>query len=307
MYAKQQNAKPFLKWAGGKTQLLNDLEEQLPHKIKDTKIIINYVEPFIGGGAFFFYLMNNYIIEKALISDVNKEIIIGYITIKKNHKELIKHLEKIQKEYLAKSTDDRKEYYFKIRTDYNKMIPTFNYQNYDDSWIIRASQLIFLNKTCFNGLFRQNKKGEFNVPSGKYKNPKICDVVNIIAVNKALQNTEIKICDFAETQKFVKAETLVYLDPPYRPLSSSSSFTSYSKEGFNDDDQIRLSKYYKELDKIGADLILSNSDPKNHNSNDNFFDNLYSKFSIQRVKATRMINSNAQKRGQINEIIIANY
>ena len=175
---------------------------------------------------------------------------------------------------MAKSTDDRKEYYFKIRADYNKMIPIFNYKNYDESWITRASQLIFLNKTCFNGLFRQNKKGEFNVPSGKYKNPKICDEVNIIAVNKALKKTEIKICDFAETQRFVNTETLVYLDPPYRPLSNSSSFTSYSKEGFNDDDQIRLSKYYKELDIIGADLILSNSDPKNHNPNDNFFDNI---------------------------------
>ncbi len=300
-------AKPFLKWAGGKTQLLNDLEKQLPLKIKDTKIIKNYVEPFIGGGAFFFYLINNYKIEKALISDVNKEIIVGYITIKKNHKELIKNLKKIQEEYLAKSTDDRREYYFKIRADYNKIIPNFNYKNYDKSWITRASQLIFLNKTCFNGLFRQNKKGEFNVPSGKYIKPKICDEVNIIAVNKALKKTEIKICDFAETQRFVNAETLVYLDPPYRPLSNSSSFTSYSKEGFNDDDQIRLSKYYKELDIIGADLILSNSDPKNHNPNDNFFDNLYNNFSIQRVKATRTINSNAQKRGQINEIIIANY
>ena len=306
-FNKKNNARPFLKWAGGKNQLLKDLEKQLPEKIKKTKRIKHYVEPFIGGGAFFFYLKNYYEVENAFISDINKEIIIGYITIKKNHKELIKHLEKIQKEYLAKSTDDRKEYYFKIRTDYNKMIPTFNYQNYDDSWIIRASQLIFLNKTCFNGLFRQNKKGEFNVPSGKYKNPKICDEVNIIAVNKALQNTEIKICDFAETQKNVTAETLVYLDPPYRPLNNSSSFTSYSKEGFDDNDQIRLSKYYKDLDEIGADLILSNSDPKNQNPNDDFFDNLYNKFNIQRVRATRMINSNAQKRGQINEIIIANY
>ena len=300
------NAKPFLKWAGGKTQLLNDLEKQLPIRIKDTKIIKNYIEPFIGGGAFFFYLMNNYKIEKSLISDVNKEIIVGYLTIKNNHIELIENLRKIQSNYLAKTENERKEYYYQIRNEYNKNILTFNYQEYNSSWIVRASQLIFLNKTCFNGLFRQNKKGEFNVPSGKYKNPKICDDINIIAVNKALENTEIKICDFAETQRFVDAETLVYLDPPYRPLSNSSSFTSYSKEGFNDDDQIRLSKYYKELDKIGADLILSNSDPKNHNPNDNFFDNLYNKFSIQRVRATRMINSNAQKRGQINEIIIAN-
>ena len=282
---KYNTAKPFLKWAGGKTQLLKDLEKQLPLQIKETREIKNYVEPFIGGGAFFFYLTNNYNIEKALISDVNKEIIVGYITIKKNHKELISELQRIQNEYLMKSIKERNEYYLKIRTKYNQNISSFKYNNYDISWVIRASQLIFLNKTCFNGLFRQNRKGEFNVPSGKYQNPKICDETNIIAVSKALQNTEILICDFADTQKYVDSETLVYLDPPYRPLNNSSSFTSYSKEGFNDKDQIRLSKYYKELDEIGADLILSNSDPKNQNPNDDFFDNLYNKFSIQRVKA----------------------
>ncbi|NQV17012.1 MAG: Dam family site-specific DNA-(adenine-N6)-methyltransferase [Armatimonadetes bacterium] len=279
-------AKPFLKWAGGKTQLLKDLEKQLPLQIKETREINNYVEPFIGGGAFFFYLKNNYNIDRALISDVNKEIIIGYLTIKNNHKELIDELQRIQDEYLMKSTEERKKYYYNIRTEYNQNIPSFNYKDYDASWIIRASQLIFLNKTCFNGLFRQNRKGEFNVPSGKYKNPKICDETNIVAVNKALQNTEIMICDFAETQKFVNAETLVYLDPPYRPLNNSSSFTSYSKEGFDDEDQIRLSKYYEELDEIGADLILSNSDPKNQNPNYNFFDNLYNKFNIQRIRAS---------------------
>ncbi|MEA2104601.1 MAG: Dam family site-specific DNA-(adenine-N6)-methyltransferase [Candidatus Cloacimonadota bacterium] len=304
---KRNNARPFLKWAGGKTQLLENLEKQLPIEIKKTKKIKYYVEPFIGGGAFFFYLKNNYEIENAFISDINKEIIVGYQTIQKKPNKLVDALWKMQKEYLAKSTKDRENYFYKIRKKYNQNITTFNYKNYNNSWITRTCQLIFLNKTCFNGLFRQNRKGEFNVPSGKYKNPKICDEVNLIAVNRTLQNTEIKICDFAETQKFVDKNTLVYLDPPYRPLNNSSSFTSYSKDGFDDDDQIRLSKYYKQLDEIGADLILSNSDPKNHNPNDNFFDNLYNKFSIQRVKATRMINSNAQKRGQINEIIIANY
>lgn len=300
-------SKPFLKWAGGKTQLLKDLEKQLPKQIKETRKIKKYVEPFIGGGAFFFYLKNNYNIEEAIISDVNKEIMVGYLAIKNNHKELINELQKRQDEYLRKSTEERKEYYYKVRTEYNQNISSFNYNEYSVSWIKRASQLIFLNKTCFNGLFRQNRKGEFNVPAGKYKNPKICDETNIVSVNKALQNTKILICDFAETQKYVNEETLVYLDPPYRPLNNSSSFTSYSKEGFDDNDQIRLSKYYKELDEIGADLILSNSDPKNQNPNDDFFDNLYNKFKIQRVKATRMINSNANKRGQINEIIIANY
>jgi DNA adenine methylase len=299
-------AKPFLKWAGGKTQLLKYLENQLPLTTKKTKSIENYVEPFIGGGAFFFYLKKNYSIKKALISDINKEIIIGYKVIQKMPKELINVLYKMQDDYIQKSVDCRKEYFLKIRKEYNINRLNFDYHNFNFDWIKRASQLIFLNKTCFNGLFRLNRKGEFNVPSGKYKNPKICDETNILAVNEALQNTEILICDFVETQKYVTDKTLVYLDPPYRPLNSSSNFTSYSKEGFNNEDQIKLSKFYKELDKIGADLILSNSDPKNENIDDDFFDKLYNEFKISRIEAKRMINCNAKKRGSIKELIITN-
>ena len=300
-------SKPFLKWAGGKTQLLKELEKQLPKQKKETKKIKNYVEPFIGGGAFFFYLKNYYEIKNALISDINKEIIIGYIAIQKNHKELINELQKIQDEYLIKSAKYREKYYYNMRAEYNRNIPLFDYTNYNENWNMRASQLIFLNKTCFNGLFRLNKKGEFNVPSGKYKNPKICDETNILAVNKALQDTEILICDFEKTKKYINNETLVYLDPPYRPLNNSSSFTSYSKEGFSDKDQIRLSEFYKELDKIGAELILSNSDPKNQNQNDDFFTKLYRQFNISKIEAKRMINCNAKKRGYVNELIISNH
>jgi len=302
----EKYAKPFLKWAGGKTQLLDKLEACLPKIIKEKKYIKNYVEPFIGGGAFFFYLNSKYKIEKSLISDINKEIIVSYKVIKNNPKELIYELKNKQSTYLEKNTEERKKLYYKIRKEYNNEMYTFDYNSYNEQWIKRASSLIFLNKTCFNGLFRQNKIGEFNVPAGKYKNPKICDTENIIAVNKALENTEIKMCDFEETKKYVTPETVVYLDPPYRPLNQTSSFTSYSKNGFSDLDQIRLSKYYSELDKLGANLILSNSDPKNHNPNDSFFDELYKNFNIKRVKATRMINRNPKNRGQINEIIIAN-
>ena len=164
-----------------------------------------------------------------------------------------------------------------------------------------------MNKTCFNGLFRQNKKGEFNVPFGKYKNPNICNADRILEANKALQNTIIYCADFSISEKFVKEKTLVYLDPPYRPITKTSSFTSYSKEDFNDEDQRRLSDYFNILDKRGAYLILSNSDPKNKNLDDNFFDDLYEDYNIERILAARAINCVGTKRGKINELIITNY
>lgn len=169
--------------------------------------------------------------------------------------------------------------------------------------------MIFLNKTCFNGLYRVNKKGEFNVPfgNGKVKYSRICDKDNLIKVNKALADAEIIYGDFEDSRKYIQKGTLVYLDPPYRPLSDSSSFTKYTEIGFNDDDQIRLSKFFKEMDKKGAFLLLSNSDPKNKDSNDNFFENLYAGYIIERVSAKRYISSNVKTRGDINELLIRNY
>ncbi len=304
---KKTNAKPFLKWAGGKTQLIEDLENCLPDKIKINRKIDRYVEPFIGGGAFFFYLMNKYEIKESYISDINRELIIACKVIQKTPDKLIEMLSVLQKKYLEKSEEQRKSYFYQLRDAYNTQMYSFDYKNYNDNWITRAGYLIFLNKTCFNGLFRLNKKGEFNVPFGKYKNPKICDSDNISKVSKVLKNTEILNVDFLDTDQFIKENTLVYFDPPYRPINITSNFTGYSKNGFNDEDQKRLNEFYKRLDSRGVYLLLSNSDPKNYDNQDHFFDELYKDYNITRVKATRVINCDASKRGEINEIIIKNY
>lgn len=301
------DSRPFLKWAGGKTQLLNEFQIRLPETILKTGKIERYIEPFIGGGAMFFFLKKNYNIKKSFIFDINKELIIGYKTIKNDHKALINNLSSMENEFLSKSEDKRKEYYYQVRDEYNNQLNDFDYQTYNIDWIERATFLIFLNKTCFNGLFRQNKKGGFNVPFGRYKNPKICDDKNITEVSKALENTEIICADFIESSKYIKNESFVYLDPPYRPLNKTSNFTSYAKDGFNDEDQIRLANFFKKMDGNGAFLMLSNSDPKNEDPNDDFFDNLYKEYKIERVPAKRFINCDASKRGEINELIIKNY
>lgn len=299
--------KPFMKWAGGKTQLLKELEERLPKHIKSGMTIERYVEPFIGGGAFFFYLKANYDIKESYIFDINKELIVGYKAIKNNPKKLIDALKEFQSQYFSLPNLERKNYFYELREKYNDEICSFDFGKYNGTWIERGALMIFLNRTCFNGLFRQNSKGEFNVPFGDYKNPKICDEMNIMSVHECLKGTKIICGDFAKSERYIDNRTFVYFDPPYRPIKSTSSFTNYAKENFNDDDQIRLAKFYKEMDNKGADLMLSNSDPKNCNKNDNFFDYLYNGFNIDRVLANRMINCNKFGRGKINELIIANY
>jgi len=301
------STKPFLKWAGGKGQLLNDIERRLPSKMRNSKKIIKYVEPFVGGGAVFFYLRNNYQIKEATLFDINRELIIGYQVIKNNPKELIKKLSTLEKEYHQKEESDRKEFFYSIRDEYNDQLKSFDYQNYNDEWIQRAVYLIYMNKTCFNGLFRLNSKGEFNVPFGKYKNPKICDKENVLQVHQALQEVTILCGDFSLARNYIQKDSFVYFDPPYRPLSSTANFTDYSKDGFSDDEQKRLADFFKDMDKQGAHLMLSNSDPKNENPEDNFFDDLYKNFKIERVKAKRAISCKGSGRGEITELLITNY
>lgn len=300
------NAKPFLKWAGGKTQLLEELNKRLPQEILKNGVIENYIEPFVGGGAFFFYLQRNYEVKKSVLLDVNPELIVGYTTIQREPKKLVDQLAKLENEY-NKEANKREKLFYDIRSLFNMQIKDFNYVSFNYDWIVRASYLIFLNKTCFNGLFRLNGKGEFNVPFGDYKNPNICDDKNINEVSQVLSHTKIIQGDFSKASRYIKKDTLVYLDPPYRPLNITSSFTSYVKDGFTDEDQIRLANFYKKMDSKGAYLILSNSDPKNENPNDNFFEDLYGQYNIDRVLANRMINCVAEKRGSINELIITNY
>ncbi|MFW9882674.1 MAG: DNA adenine methylase [Candidatus Thorarchaeota archaeon] len=299
-------AKPFLKWAGGKTQLLDELILRLPESVKSTNKIERYIEPFIGGGAMFFYLKNNYQIKKSYLFDINKELVLAYNVIKEHPAELIKLLLNMKQNYLKRDSEKRRRYYYKKRDEFNEQVINFDYEKYNYSWIIRTAHLIFLNKTCFNGLFRQNRKGEFNVPHGSYKNPSICDKENIFAVSKALENTEIIFGDFEASRKYVNKKSFIYLDPPYRPLNGTANFTSYNKDGFTEEDQKRLAKYYKEMSKRKAQLMLSNSDPTNEKKEDRFFDRLYSSFHIDRVLAKRIINCDASKRGEIRELIITN-
>jgi DNA adenine methylase len=279
----------------------------LPSSIQKSREIKNYAEPFLGGGALFFFLKGKYEIKSSFLFDINREIVMAYNVVQKDYKKLICELKEIEHDHLKKSESERKTHYYKIRSLYNMQIGDFNYDNYNEEWIERTKYLIFLNKTCFNGLFRQNLKGEFNVPFGRYKNPKIFDESNISAVNKALENTKIFCADFTDSSNYIKKESLVYLDPPYRPLSRTSNFTTYAKNGFLDEDQVRLAQFFQKMDETGAYLILSNSDPKNIDENDDFFDELYKNYNINRITAKRHINSNISKRGEINELIITNY
>jgi len=301
------SAKPFLKWAGEKSQLLPEFEKRLPAFISKNRKIKSYIEPFTGGGAIFFFLKRNFNVKNSFLFDINPELIVGFKAIQNDATELIEILCQMEKEYHKKSEGDRKEFYYYIRDSYNLQMNDFDYENYNNEWIERASYLIFLNKTCFNGLFRQNKKGEFNVPFGRHKNPAICDKKNINEVSTALKNTQIFCADFCESEKYIEKGSFVYLDPPYRPLSKTSRFTSYAKNGFDDKDQKRLSIFFKKMDKRGAYLMLSNSDPKNEDPDDEFFDSLYTNYNIERVLAKRHINCDASRRGEINEIIVRNY
>lgn len=306
-------AKPFLKWAGGKTQLLNVIEDKFPKEIKNSRKIKKYFEVFVGGGALFFHLMNSYDIEESYIYDINKELILTYNVIKCNPEELIELLSVLKEEYQPLEQNDRKEYYLNLRQNFNDNLVGFDYNvdsdNCSDEQIIRASQVIFMNKTCFNGLFRLNKKGEFNVPHGRYKNPLICDKENIRAVSKKLKNTHIINGNYDVDEVLIDEDSLVYLDPPYRPLSNKSNFTTYAGFEFTDEHQKKLADFYKRITDKGAKAILSNSDPKNENPNDNFFDDLYDYegVTIERVQAKRSINSDGKNRGKINEILVRNY
>lgn len=295
------SAEPFLKWAGGKRQLISEIESLFPKEIKESKNIDCYIEPFVGGGAILFHLLSNYKVKKAIINDINGDLIMTYKVIKSEVNDLIKELQRIETEYLSLNETARKEYF------YNNLRCEFNKRSEDGTSIKNAALMIALNKTCFNGLFRQNSKGEFNVPYGRYNNPRLVNEKNLLNVNLLLRNVEILSMSYENLPYDVEKSSLIYFDPPYRPLSNSSSFTKYSKEDFNDDDQRKLAELFKRLDRKGHHLILSNSDPTNTNKNDLFFDNLYQGYFIKRVLAKRFINSDASKRKAINELIITNF
>ena len=293
-----QNLKPFVKWVGGKTQILSDIDLLIGQSLN--KNINKYAEPFVGGGAVLFHILSNYNFDEIYIGDTNQFLINTYNTIKDNVDELVKKLQYLQEKYSKSNEEQRAKIYYKTRDSFNS-IPLKK-----DTKIDKASQFIFLNKTCFNGLFRVNSKGLFNTPKGRYKNPLICDEENLRNISKALRGIKIVCGDYVEAMSFIDKNTLVYLDPPYRPITKTSSFTAYNREQFDDDEQLRLSNFVKDIDKKGTKFILSNSDPKNYDKNDNFFDILYGDFNIKRVEAKRAINSDGNARGKITELLIYN-
>lgn len=290
-------AKPFVKWVGGKTQLLDDIKKTLPHNLSQIKDV-TYIEPFVGGGAVLFWILQEYPnITRAIINDINEELICTYRVIKSDVENLILELTRIQTEYLALDEIARKDYFLSLRERYNEK---------NNSDIETAALFIFLNRTCFNGLYRVNSKGKFNVPHGRYTNPKICDEETLRADSAVLQRVEILCGDFSQTGIYADDNVLYYFDPPYRPLTETSAFTSYAKEGFDDAEQMRLRDFCEQISKHKSLFVASNSDPQNVDNEDNFFDHLYKRFSIKRVFAARMINSKGNGRGAISEIMISN-
>lgn len=294
------NARPFLKWAGGKTQLIKDINIALPKDVFN-KDRFTYVEPFVGSGAVLFWMLNNFPkLEKAVINDINADLINTYRVIASKPNELISILQDFQSEFhaLENQVDEKKEYYYNKREVYNTR---------GEEKSIQAALFIFLNRTCFNGLYRVNKSNGYNVPMGSYKRPTICDSENILAVSNALQKVEILCGDYEKTLDEATENSFFYFDPPYKPLSNTSSFNSYAKDEFNDEEQIRLRNFCTKLETLDHKWMLSNSDVKGKDTNDNFFDEIYSDYSISRVRASRRINANAEKRGELNELLITNY
>lgn len=292
-------AKPFLKWAGGKTQLIDEIKNNLPENLNNRPF--TFIEPFVGSGAVFFWMMNKFQnIEKAVINDINTDLTDCYISIKEDLEDLINILSKYQTEYHAIFNDKEKakEYYYEKRSLFNTRKSTRT---------VQSALFIFLNKTCFNGLYRVNSKNQYNVPIGRSKSlPNICNEENLRAVSEILQRTIILNGDYTDTLEYADDNTLFYFDPPYKPLSETSSFNSYAKDVFDDAQQIRLKEFCETLNDLGHQWILSNSDMKNVNPDDNFFDDLYEEFNILRVNARRSINSNGNKRGNLTELLITN-
>ncbi len=300
-------ARPVLKWAGGKVQLLAQFARYYPQELAAGKID-TYIEPFLGGGAVFLDIAQRFPIRRAYLFDINRELILTYSVIKHAPQELCEALRTLAADYEQLDADGRSGLFYKVRTQFNAQGYDFDYQTFSADWVLRAARMMFLNKTCYNGLFRMNRRGDFNVPFGRYKRPAILDQENIWQVSRILQIAEIRTGDFSACRDLVDGKAFVYFDPPYRPISKTSSFTSYSKDVFGDQEQVRLGQFYETLaNETSARLMLSNSDPKNCAPDDHFFERLYQRFHIYRVSAKRMINSNAQKRGEISELVITNY
>ena len=290
-------AKPFLKWAGGKGQLLSQLDEHLPDDLHGQTF--TYIEPFVGGGAMLFHMLRKFPnITHAVINDINPHLITAYRVIKQQPDELIRRLSTLEHDYFSQLDEEaKKDFFLNVRN-------LFNDAELDD--IDRTKYMMFLNRTCFNGLYRVNAKGKFNVPFGRNLHPAICNADTILADSEVLNRVNVTILngDFELTDNEMRdGLNFFYFDPPYRPLNATSSFNSYAKEDFNDEEQIcaRLNGF------DNVKWMLSNADCSAKNPKDTFFEDIYDDFHIHRVYASRAINANPEKRGKLTELLIKNY
>lgn len=298
----EDEAGPFLKWAGGKSQLLPVINQHYPKELLNGEIE-TYIEPFAGGGAVFFDIQNRFSPKHSVLIDTNPDLVLTYQVIQSNVDGLIRTLAQMEQAYHTSTPEEQQAMFYDVREAFNA---SHNATADNTEGLTRAAQNIFLNRTCFNGLFRVNSKGKFNVPFGQHKKPTILFEKKLRAAAKALQKAEVIHGDFTQTPNLVKPKTFVYYDPPYRPISVTSHFKAYSKEAFNDDTQRQLAGMFREIDQRGVKQMLSNSDPTNHGP-DPFFDDLYQGFTITRVDATRFINSKGTGRGVVRELLIKNY
>lgn len=296
---KENFGKPFIKWAGGKTQLAERILELFPADFFEKGR--TYVEPFVGGGAMLFRVLRAFPnLDRIIVNDINPQLANAYACVRDNPEKLVRELGKLERAFFSAAdfVDARQKFFLARREEFNRS---------RGNGVRAAALLIFLNRTCFNGLYRVNSRGEFNVPFGRYVRPKICDEETIFADSALLQNCEILCGDYAETFSKICGNALFYLDPPYKPLSKTSNFNAYAKENFDDAEQIRLRDFCKKLNAAGARWILSNSDARDENSGESFFEKLYAGFRIRRVPATRMINADPAKRGKLSELLISNF
>ena len=295
-------AKPFLKWAGGKGQLLSQLDQHLPAELVQQQF--TYIEPFVGGGAMLFHMLRRFPnITNAVINDINPYLVTAYRIIKNQSDELIARLSELERNYFNQPDEEaKKDFFLSVRN-------IFNESQLDD--IDRTKYLMFLNRTCFNGLYRVNAKGKFNVPFGRNLHPTICNADTIKADSELLNRVNVKILngDFEDTANYMgDGLNFFYFDPPYRPLNATSSFNSYAKEEFNDDEQIRLRDFCARINEhVNVMWMLSNADCSAKNPEDTFFEDIYADFHIHRVYASRAINANPEKRGKLTELLIKNY
>jgi len=317
-------ASPILKWAGGKRQLIHVIDTQLPSTLKNGEIE-NYWEPMIGGGAVFFHIKNKYgsKIENYYISDYNWDLFVLYRVVQSHVEQLIDELQHLSDQYLplppikkGQKTGKRITMFKRLREEYNHpKWAELRYRKdgrsprkrFHKDWIRRACLTIFLNRTCFNGLYRVNANGEFNVPHGRYDKPDIVNANNLRAVKKVLEDVKINVGTYSNFITLMDSKSFVYFDPPYRPLPNTNSFKDYHKAQFGDKEQLELADLCRELDRRGVQFLLSNSDPKNTDETDDFFDEAYSGFQLIRTGANRNINSDGEKRGKISEILVRNY